>query len=378
MNKSNLKGIGMLVGMIFGAGVFVLPFAVVKAGIFWGILHFFLALILVIFLHLWYGEVAYFTEGKHCFTGYAKILIGERAKWPAFLITIFTDYGALLVYGLLGGIFLANFFHLPPIILSIFVFAGGSILVLFHFEKVASINFYLTVALSGMVAVLFVIALPYIKIANFPVGNLKFSFSSDWFLPYGIWLFSLAGFSVLPEVRDIFSKYPIKNLKRVILISLSLCALLYLIFIFTIVGVSGRLTTKDALTGMTKILGSPALIIGSLFGFLAIFTSFIALGADLKNIFRYDFHFPKWLAWLSVVVPPIALFLSGAKNFVGILGVIGSVGLGLIGIFIILMVRKIRQKRGENGRFLILSSVVGILIMAGVIAAVISEVQSLF
>ena len=378
MNRNNLKGIGMLVGMIFGAGVFALPFAVIKAGIFWGILHFFLALILMIFLHLWYGEVAYFTEGKHRFTGYAETLLGNKAKWFAFLITIFTDYCALLVYGLLGGIFLANFSHLSPIILSIFVFAAGSVLILFHFKKVASINFYLTVALLGMVVVLFVIALPYVKIANFPVGNLKFSFSSDWFLPYGIWLFSLAGFAALPEVRDIFSGSPLKKFKRVVLVSLLLCAVSYALFVFMIVGVSGKMTTDDALAGLTGVLGSPALIAGSILGFLAIFTSFIALGADLKNIFHYDFHFPKWLAWLSVAVPPIALFLFGAKNFIGILGITGSIGLGLIGIFIILMARKIRQKRGENGRFLMLSSVVGILIMAGVIAAVISELKSFF
>ena len=174
MIKSHLKGIGMLVGMIFGAGIFALPFAVVKAGIFWGSLHFILALLLMIFLHLWYGEIAYHIPGKNRFTGYAAVLLGNKAKWSAFLITVLTDYGALLVYGLLGGIFLANFFPLSPLILSIFIFVSGGLLIFLHFEKLAGINFFLMVFLLGFVVFLFIIASPYIKISNFDFVNFNF------------------------------------------------------------------------------------------------------------------------------------------------------------------------------------------------------------
>ena len=220
---------------------------------------------------------------------------------------------------------------------------------------------------------LLIIAFPYIKISNFGFANLNFSFSGDWFLPYGIWLFSLAGFAAIPEMRDMFSGATIKNLKMFILAGILICAVFYSLFIFTIIGVSGKMTTSDSLTGLAKVLGTPALIVGSLLGFLAVFTSFIALGADLKNIFHYDFHFPKWLAWLSVVVPPIILFLSGVKNFIGILGIVGSIGLGLTGILIILMTRKLRQQRGDYERFSKISLIAGGLLVAGIIAAVISE-----
>jgi len=373
MTKTRLKGIGMLVGMIFGAGVFALPFAVLKAGIFWGSLHFILALLIMIFLHLWYGEIAYCVPGNNRFTGYAAMFLGNKAKWFAFLITVLTYYGALLVYGLLGGIFLANFFPLSPITLSLSVFVIGGILVFLHFEKLAGINFFLTVLLLGFVVLLLIIAFSYIKISNFDFANFNFSFSGDWFLPYGIWLFSLAGFAVLPEMRDMFIGATIKNFKRSILAGILICAVFYLIFIFTIIGVSGKMTTSDSLTGLAKVLGTPALVAGSLLGFLVVFTSFIALGADLKNIFRYDFHFPPWLVWLSVVVPPIFLFLTGAENFTRILGITGSIGLGLMGILIILMTRKLRRERGDYERFSKIKLIAGGLLMAGIIAAVISE-----
>ncbi len=372
MTKTELKGIGLLVGMIFGAGIFALPFAIVQAGFFWGIFHFFLALILMIFFHLLYGEIAYFSGEKKRFTGYAEILLGKWAKQFAFLVTIFTDYGSLLVYGVLGGIFLSNFFHLSSFILSLAFLAGGGILIFSHFEKIASLNFFLSLALAGLVIFLFFYALPHIQMNNFSFSDFFRQISgNNWFLPYGIWIFALAGFSALPEARDIVSNSPIKTFKRIILISLILCAILYSIFIFTVIGLSGGKTTEDALGGLVNILGKPGILAGSILGFLAVFTSFIALGADLKNIFHYDFRFPKWLAWLSVAVPPIVLFLLGLKNFIGILGIIGAIGLGFFGILIILMARRLPNRRNDK-RFLFFSWLFGILILAGILAALIS------
>ncbi len=374
-----LKGVGMLVGMIFGAGIFALPFVIVKAGIFWGIFHFSLALILMIFFHLLYGEIAYYCGEKKRFTGYAEIFLGRRAKQLAFLTTIFTDYGSLLVYGILGGIFLANIFNFSSFTLSLIFLIIGGILIFFHFEKIAGLNFILSLALVGLVVFLFFNALPYIQTSNFSFGDFFRQISGgNWFLPYGIWIFALAGFSALPEVRDIacpakggVNKSPIKTFKRIILISLILCAVLYFIFIFTVIGLSGGKTTEDSLTGLINILGKPGILAGSILGFLAVFTSFIALAADLKNIFHYDFRVPKFIAWLCVAIPPIILFLSGLKNFIGILGVIGAIGLGFFGILIILMARRLPDRKNDK-KFLFLSWVSIVLILAGVLATLIS------
>jgi len=373
------KGVGMLVGMIFGAGIFALPFVIVKAGIFWGIFHFFLALILMIFFHLLYGEIAYFSGEKKRFTGYAELFLGSWAKRFAFLVTIFTDYGSLLVYGVLGGIFLTNIFNFSSFVLSLIFLIGGGILIFSHFEKIAGLNFFLSLALAGLVVFLFFNAFPHIQINNFSFNDFFRQISgSNWFLPYGIWIFALAGFSALPEVRDIacsanggVTKSPIKTFKRIILISLLLCAVLYSIFIFTVIGLSGGKTTEDSLAGLVNILGRPGILAGSILGFLAVFTSFIALGADLKNIFHYDFRFPKWLAWLNVVIPPIVLFLLGLKNFIGILGIIGAIGLGFFGILIILMARKLPHHQNSR-KFLFFSWFFCILILVGVLATLIS------
>lgn len=379
MTRKYLKGIGLLSGMIFGAGVFALPFAIVRAGLFWGIFHFLLALTLMIFFHFLYAEIAYFSGQRCRFPGYAEKFLGIKAKWLAFLITIFTDYGSLLVYGILGGIFLSNFFSPSPFILSLFFLIFGGLLIFSHFEKIASLNFILTICLAGLVVFLFFVNFSHIQINNFAFYDFFGRISnSSWFLPYGIWIFALAGFSALPEVRDMIfpvgggeNRAPIKTYKRIILISLISCAILYFIFIFTVIGLSGGKTTEDALGGLVNILGKPGIMAGSLLGFLAVLTSFLALGADLKNIFHFDFHLKKWPAWLCVVVPPIILFLLGTTNFIKIIGIIGAIGLGFFGLLIILMARKLSLHQTSK-KFLFVSCFSVILILAGVLATLIS------
>ena len=80
--------------------------------------------------------------------------------------------------------------------------------------------------------------------------------------------------------------------------------------------------------------------IGSIIGFLAVFTSFIALAVDMKSMFRYDYKIPRFFAWLLVIVPPIVLYLKNIGGFINILAITGSAGMGILGVFIVLMRRK--------------------------------------
>lgn len=339
MSKTYLKGLGMMVGMIFGAGIFALPYVFAKAGLFWGIADFIIAFIILLLFHFWYAEIAYYTKEKHRFTGYAEIFLGKKAKFLAFLSTLFSYYGSLLIYGILGGIFMANIFNFSVSQMAVAFFAVAGIMAFVSFEKIAVINFYLTVPLFGFVIYLFFIAFPSINADNFLNGANMF-FNRNWFLPYGVWLFALSCTSVIPEVRDIFSKVSIIKFKRIIWLSISLSALFYFIFVIAVWGASGKFTTEDALSGLSGIIGRAGLVAGSLIGFLAVFTSYIALAADMKNVFIYDYKISAVKSWLFSVIPPLALFFLGVHDFVKTLGIIGSVGMGVFGIFVILIRHK--------------------------------------
>ena len=390
MSRLYLRGIGMMVGMIVGAGVFALPYAFARAGVFWGVFHLVITFLILLLLHQWYGEVAFYTKGKHRITGYAEIFLGKKAKFLAFLTTLGSYYGSLLVYGILGGLFLANVFNFfdgyTPFVFSITIFILGGCLAFLNFRKIAEINFYLTIPIFGFIAYLLVIALPHMEKSNFLPLTGVFA-NKDWFLPYGIWLFALTGFSALPETRDIFFGSSIKKFRRVIWVSILLAAIFYSVFIFTVLGTSGNSTTEDALTGVSAVLGARSLILGSIIGFLAVFTSYVALAADLKSIFKYDYKFSPMASWVVAVMPPAIIFLAGADGLVFILGLIGTFGIGVLGVFIILMRRSASKiaKNGEingvlepiDGGRIKTNGVLEGIVLVGIISAVIYDIYKI-
>lgn len=368
-----LRGISLLVGMIIGAGIFALPYIFSRAGLFWGLFHFALAFLILLFLHLLYGEIAYFTEGRHRFTGYLEKFLGQRAKGLGFLVTMASYYASLLVYGLLGGIFLSNIFtNFSPFFITLTLFLVSALLALFGINKIASINFYLIIPLFGFIIYLIFIAYPLININNF---NL---FGPDWFLPYGAWLFALAGFSVIPEIRDVFFRKPLKSFKKTIFWGVTLSAIFSLLFVLAVFGVGGKATTQDALSGLSSLLGPAALLAGSIIGFLAVFTSYLVLAIDLREIFRFDYKISFLPAWLLTFIPPIILFLLGVSDFVRIISLTGALGMGVLGVFIILMARKLREKIGESREPLLLNPVLENFILIAVLLGVAYELWRIF
>lgn len=362
-----LKGLGIIVGLIFGAGVFALPFAIVKAGIFWGSIHFLVALVLTIFFHFLYAGVIYRTPGRHRFTGYVGSVLGKSFKKIAFVVTVASYYGTLLIYTLLGGLFISNFFSGKfAFEASVIFFLIATFLLCLKLGKVAWINFYLTIPMLGFVAYLFLDSWQFIKLSNFSTSFGNFSIGGSWLLPYGVWLFSLDAFAAIPEAKEIFSGSSLKSFKRVILTSLLISALFFSLFVFSIIGVSGLQTTEDAFSGVASALGGRVVLLGSLIGLLAVFTSYLSLGIDLRNIFRYDYGQSNVRSFFLTAVPPLLLFLLGFQSFVSTLSLVGSLGLGLTGSLVIFMAYKMRLVGKWSG---------GIAAIA-ILSAVIYEIYS--
>ena len=76
-------------------------------------------------------------------------------------------------------------------------------------------------------------------------------------------------------------------------------------------------------------LGGIIIFLGSLFGFLAVSTSYLMLGTGLLEIFKLDYGFNRGVSWLFVVLPPLALFLGGLRNFIDVISLAGAVAIGL-------------------------------------------------
>jgi len=210
-------------------------------------------------------------------------------------------------------------------------------------QFIAKAEFFMNIALFVAVFLIFLFAAPHVQLENFSLININ-----NLFLPYGVILFALAGWSAIPEIADFFKgKREKRNLDNLIVLAGIITTLLYLLFAFFVVGVSGEATSPDALQGLMPFLGNGVIVLGAGFGLVAIAASFLVLGNYLKNSLRYDFRIPYRVAAGIAIVTPLALFLFGFREFISVLGIVGIV-LGVVESALIVALFLKAKKKGTR------------------------------
>ncbi len=347
--KKIIYAVSTLSGTIIGVGFFALPYVTLKVG-FWVILGYFLVLgVLVILVHLFFGELALKTPDYKRLPGFAKIYLGSWGEKVAYISTILGIFGALLAYLLVGGEFftelLSPIFGGNSLIYTLLYFVIGAILIFSGIKAIAKVEFWGLILFFAILFAIFFQGEAFIKIENlFPAPNFSY-----FFLPYGVILFSLWGAALIPEVEEMLGGK--KNLLlKIIPISILIPIIVYLFFIYLILGITGPQTTGSALTGLRNVLGNGIVSLALCFGLLTTFTSFIALGLTLKKVFWYDLKIKKIYAWVITCFIPLILFLIGFKSFIPVISFIGGVMLGIDGILILLMYRKLVLSKAEGIR----------------------------
>ncbi len=351
MLKKFIYPIATLSGTIIGVGIFSLPYITFQVGT-WVMLGYFLLLgSLVILIHYLFGEVALKTPDFLRLPGYAKFHLGSWARKIALTSTILGIFGAILAYLIVGGEFLENLFS--PIfgggnlIYTLFYFALGAALIFSGIKLISKVEFWGLIVLCVILLLIFLNGKNFINIENlFLFGDWK-SGIGNLFLPYGPILFSLWGASLIPEVEEMLGENK-KLLRKVIPISILIPIIVYLFFIFLILGITGKETTESALLGLRTFLGDKMVSLALFFGIITTFTSFIALGLTLKKVFCYDLKIDKNLAWAITCFVPLTLFLAGIKSFISIISLVGGVMLGIDGILILLMYQKLQVKSQKS------------------------------
>ncbi len=345
MDKKFLYAVAVLVGSMVGVGIFGMPYAFAKAGYGVGILFLVLLGLATLLVDLMYGEVILRTEGRHQLFGYTQKYLGQIPQKLIFFSAVLTGYVGLLAYIIISGDFLntllSHFFYAPVGTYSI-IFAIVLSLVVLRGLKTIS---WLELGFAGLycVVVLLIFGTGFKSIV--PANFHGFS-RENFFLPYGVILFAFGGLIGLPIQRQILSGEE-RKFKKAILWALAITGGLYALFATTVVGISGGATTPDAISGLFEMLGEPITILGSLFGILAISTSFMMLASGLIQMFNFDFHIQKYGAWFLVVFPPLLLFLAGVRTFVDVISLAGGVSLGVEQILIVFLYSRAKTKGGR-------------------------------
>jgi len=254
-----------------------------------------------------------------------------------------------LSYLIVGGEFftelLSPYIGGNDLIYTLLYFTIGSILIFYGIKAVAKVEFWGLILFFIILIIIFFSGKNLINTQNLFIGAKDFpNLIQNLFLPYGVILFSLWGAALIPEVEEMLGENK-KMLKVIIPLSILIPALVYLAFIYLILGIAGTKTSESALLSLNDFFGNGIVVLALFFGLLTTFTSFITLGLTLKKIFWYDLKITKNLSWAITCFFPLILFLIGLKSFIKVIGFVGGVMLAIDGILILLMYNKIRPER---------------------------------
>jgi hypothetical protein len=156
-------------------------------------------------------------------------------------------------------------------------------------------------------------------------------------------LFSLWGADLIPEIEEMLGNKK-ELLKKVVLLSILISALIYIFFIYLILGISSEKVSQNSLSGLKEVLDqTPSIYLLLIFGILATFTSFVALSLNLKKIFWYDLKLNKNFAFFLTSFLALFLYFLGVKNFISVISFVGAVMLAINGIFILTIKIKIQN-----------------------------------
>jgi len=342
--KNFIYPLSVLCGTIIGVGVFGLPFITSKVGFPIMIIYFLILGTFVALIHYFFAEISLRTPDLKRLPGFVEFYFGKSLAKFAFFCAILGTLLTNLAYLIVGGSFLKElfepFFSSKESFWVLVYFLIGAIFIFFDISLIQRIEF---LSLIGFFLVLFLIFFENLKRINPKFLFLPPDFSQI-FLPYGPILFSLWGADLIPETEEMLGQKK-ELLKKIVPVSILISALIYLFFIYLVLGISGPKISQNSLSGLKEVLGQSVSVSFLLvFGILATFTSFIALSLNLKKIFWYDLKLNKNFAFFLSSFPALLFYFLGIKNFISLISFIGAIMLALNGIFILLMKIKIQNE----------------------------------
>lgn len=328
--RSFLRAFLAMVGTIIGAGIFGLPAAFARVGFVPGtILFFFLALV-VTATHLIMAEQMLATNQRLRLAGIARRGLGEFA----FEITSITYPLGILAanyaYIILGGEFLSVLargfgLDLPVGLWQVLFWVGGALTVIFGLKMVARVESFATAALVLAIGTALFFAWPYVDLRQIATASWP-----DWHLPFGVFLFSLSGMTVVGEVVDITGRHR-KDTYLALVAGTLFSAVVSWSFGVILFFAAHGYPIRNA-SDIVSVLPSHAAWIVPLLGFLAVATSYITTAQDLRVTFQQDHKWKPYVALAVALVTPLALLAVLSRDFLATIGFIGSVFIGINGV----------------------------------------------
>lgn len=333
-------GVATLVGTIIGVGIFGLPYAASRAGFFVQLAYLGVFAVVFTVLHLMYGEIMLRTTERYRLPGYAGFYFGSGVKRIMQGVALIGLLGSMVVYVLVGGSFLSilhggeysSFLYQ----LAFWIIMSG--IVVYGLRMVKRTEIVMLICMITIIALIFFFSIPHLTARHLTSIN-----PNNFFFPYGITMFALAGTAAIPALRDIFYTNE-KKMKKAIVAGTLIPAALYAVFVFSILGVAGSSTSEDAFSGLHVYAGGSVEFVGALFGVFAVATSYIVFGLYLRDMLWYDFNVSRRIGMAIAVISPIVCAFLYPGSYITIIGFLGAIAGGIEAIFISAAFMRARAK----------------------------------
>lgn len=335
MNIRFILGAGLLAGTIIGAGIFSLPYVFSEIGIAFGIGY------LIFFGFLYSSLYGMYASVLSSERGYHDLFFLAKKYLPGFAVPV------VKVSAILGVLFalLAYLALIPSFVSFAFGVEGWWVVAVFwavcsvfFFVKVVSLGWAEFLATASIIsAVVFILFFALQSGFNMPEMVSPEVSLGAFFLPFGPLLFSFSGRSAVASVVRIWKNAkregePFK-LKNAIRLGVFVPAVTYIVFVLAVVSLNPLSVSEDAISGLLFLPLYAKIILG-IVGFLTLWTSYIMLGANIKDILLFDSHLSPLIAFgIPVVIPPL-LFFAGFDSFIESLSISGGIFIAIEGIVI--------------------------------------------
>lgn len=343
MNKNYIYAISSLAGTVIGGGIFAVPYVISKAGVL-GVVVFFPFLVAAQYLlHRIYAEIVLSTKGLHRLPGYVGVYCGRKVKNLVLAISIIGKHGTLLVYIILGGVFLYGIFH-PYLGGSIFfytlvLFLLESFIVLAGLRWIANAEFVFTSLIGVVILMIFYKSLGSLEAANYDLFK-----AEHFFLPYGPIFLAVGGQAAIPEICRLLKREKHK-IRSAIAWGTILPGVITAVFALIVVGITGDHTTPDALVGLREYFNNGMITFTLILGLLTVTTSFIIISQSLREVYWWDLKMDKNKAWALACGIPFLLYVVGVRDLTEVVGLTGSIVGGVFGVVLIVLLFKVKRER---------------------------------
>jgi len=347
MSKKNIilfEAISILVGTIIGAGILGLPYVFNQVGFWLGSLILLLMAGIMALMKLMYGEITLRTNGNHQLLGYTKIYLGKITKHLVSFLLIFHLNGVLLAYFVGQGEVIEAITGIPALWAALGFYAIFSILLFIGLAVIKRAELLMSGMIILIVIVIGFLALDHINLSGFSGFDL-----SNSFMAFGVLLFACSGSIAIPEIRLLLKRREFL-MRRAILLGVLIPPVIYFLFTFLVLSISGGNVTEIATIGLGEILGPRMVLIANLFAFFAMGTSFLTVGLALKGTYQFDYKLSHFFSWLLVMLVPLGLLFLIKNSFTYILGFVGGIavaGEGIVMVLIYFRARKLGKRKPE-------------------------------